>query len=205
MRVKARVSNQGLGHGSGCHGLTQVSVKVKIVIIIFLKLDSEQGLCHWSRPESQVGLAPESTKKIVIIIVLKPVSRAYPRQDPGHEWGWPLTWVNIRKKNSYYHSFKTWLEDRPRSCVKRVNPNQHKIKVIIIIFLKFDSGVNSGIDPSHKMGEWTWVNSGQYKDKNCYYHSFKTRFEGSLGLSLGHGPGGSIWVNLSQCMDKSDY
>jgi hypothetical protein len=26
-----------------------------------------------------------------------------------------------------------------------------------------------------------------------------------LGLSLGHGPGGSIWVDLSQCMDKSDY
>ena len=156
-----------------------------------------------ARVTGRVG--PRVNKKNSYYHSFKTCFEGLPEARPRSRMGVTINLGKHKKKNSYYHSFKTWLEDRPRSCVKRVNPNQHKIKVIIIIVLKLDSGVNSGIDPSHNTGEWTWVDSSQCKDKNCYYHSFKTRFEGSLGLSLGHGPGGSIWVDLSQCMDKSHY
>jgi hypothetical protein len=148
---------------------------------------------------------PESTKKNDYYHSFKTCFGGQSEARPRSRVGVTINLGKHKEKNSYYHSFKTWLEDRSESCVNRVNPNQHKIKVIIIIVLKLDSGVNSGIDPGHKTGEWTWVDSGQCKDKNCYYHSFKIRFEGSLGLSLGHGPRGSILVDLSQCMDKSDY
>ena len=41
---------------------------------------------------------------------------------------------------------------RLESRVKRVNPSQNKIKVIIIIILKLDSIVNSGQGPGHGLG-----------------------------------------------------
>jgi hypothetical protein len=56
----------------------------------------------------------------------------------------------------------------------RVEPGQHKIKMIIIIVLKLDSGVNLEQDQSHRLGGLTRVYTSQYKNKNCYYHSFKT-------------------------------
>jgi hypothetical protein len=55
----------------------------------------------------------------------------------------------------------------------QVDQGQYKIKVVIIIILKLDSGVNPGQGPDHGFGGSTWVDSGQCKDKNYYYHSFK--------------------------------
>jgi hypothetical protein len=68
-------------------------------------------------------------------------------------------------KSSYYHNFKTQLGDQPgvrsRSRVRRVirvDSGQHKIKIIIIIVLKLNSGVNPGQDLGHGLGVSTWVN-----------------------------------------------
>jgi len=49
------------------------------------------------------------------------------------------------------------------------------------------------------------VNSGQYKDKNDYYHSFKTRLGGRLRQGLGHGSGKSTRVDPSQYINKNNY
>jgi hypothetical protein len=54
-----------------------------------------------------------------------------------------------------------------------VDPSQHKIKVIIIIVLKLDLGVNLGQNLKHGSRGSTRVDLGQCKDKICYYYSFK--------------------------------
>jgi len=56
----------------------------------------------------------------------------------------------------------------------QVDRGLHKIKMVIIIILKLDSGVNPGQDPSHESGGSTWVDRGQCMNKSYYYHNFKT-------------------------------
>ena len=50
--------------------------------------------------------------------------------------------------------------------------------MVIVIILKLDSGVNLGQDQDHESGGSTRVDLGQFKDKNYYYHSFKTQPRG---------------------------
>jgi hypothetical protein len=56
----------------------------------------------------------------------------------------------------------------------RVDPGQHKIKMIIIIVLKNHSEVNQGQDSGHELGGSTKVDPRQFKDKSCYFYNFKT-------------------------------
>jgi hypothetical protein len=56
----------------------------------------------------------------------------------------------------------------------RIDPGQYKIKVIIIVVLKLDSGVNPWQDLVHGSGESTQVDPGQCKNQSCYYYNFKT-------------------------------
>ena len=69
----------------------------------------------------------------------------------------------------------------------RVDPGQHKIKMVIVIVLKNYSGVNQGQNPGHELGGSTKVESGQFKDKSCYFYNFKPDLGGQLGQGLNHG------------------
>jgi hypothetical protein len=59
----------------------------------------------------------------------------------------------------------------------RVDLGKHKIKMIIIIVFKLDTGVNPRQNRDHELGESTYVNLGQCKDKIYYYDSFKTQLK----------------------------
>jgi hypothetical protein len=50
-----------------------------------------------------------------------------------------------------------------------------RIKTIIIIVLKRSLRVNTGQDPGYESRGLTQVDPSQYKNKNNYYHNFKTR------------------------------
>jgi hypothetical protein len=50
--------------------------------------------------------------------------------------------------------------------------------MVIIIVFKLDSRFNLRQDRDHELGESTYVNLGQYKDKIYYYYSFKTQLKG---------------------------
>jgi hypothetical protein len=55
----------------------------------------------------------------------------------------------LKDKNSYYHSFKTRLEDQPRVRLVSqvgliVDPGQHKNKMVIINVLKSNFRVDPG-------------------------------------------------------------
>ena len=63
----------------------------------------------------------------------------------------------------------------------RVDPGQHKIKMVIVIVLKNYSGVNQGQNPGHELGGSTKVDPGQFKDKSCYFYIFKP----DLGVNWG--------------------
>jgi len=82
---------------------------------------------------------------------------------------------------------------------------QHRIKVIIIIVLLFDTEINLGQGPGHRSRGSTWVDSEQFKDNNCYYHNFKIQLDGQSGQGPGHRLGGSIWVDPIQRMDNNNY
>jgi len=83
--------------------------------------------------EGQTWLSWVNVKiKMVIIIILKHDSRIDSEQDPSYRL-WGLIWVDLghhKDKNSYYYSFKTWLEGQPdarlESWVGRVNLNSPK-------------------------------------------------------------------------------
>jgi hypothetical protein len=64
---------------------------------------------------------------------------------------WPLTWVNIR------------------------------IKRVIIILLKLDLGVEPRLSSGHEPGWSLTIDPGQRKNKNSYYHNFKTQLTGWPG------------------------
>jgi hypothetical protein len=65
----------------------------------------------------------------------------------------------------------------------RVDPSQHKIKMVIIMVLKNHSGVNQEQDSGHELGGSTKANPMQFKDKNYYFYNFKTRPGGSIGAT----------------------
>jgi hypothetical protein len=77
--------------------------------------------------------------------------------------------------------------------------------MIIIKFLKLDSGINLTQGPGHGSRGSTQVDLGQCKDKSCYCHSFKTKLMGQLWQGLRHGLRGSTCVDPSQCIDKNNY
>jgi len=47
--------------------------------------------------------------------------------------------------------------------------------------------VNLGQDTGHGLGRLTRFNLGKYKDKSCYYNSFKTRLWSRLRQGPSHG------------------
>jgi len=55
----------------------------------------------------------------------------------------------------------------------------------IIIVAKLKSEVNTRQSPSHGLRRSTCVDLGQNKDKNSYYHSFKTLLRGRPVARLG--------------------
>jgi hypothetical protein len=105
--------------------LTQVNVKIKVVIITVLKLDLGVDQAK-ARVTSQDG-QPKSSQvniriKTFIIIVLKHSLRVNTGQDPGYE-SRGLTQVDPsqyknKNKNNYYHNFKTRLGVQPRARPK---------------------------------------------------------------------------------------
>jgi hypothetical protein len=77
---------------------------------------------------------------MIIIIVLKHNSRVNPGQDPSYKLGGSIR-IDLgqcKDKSGYYHSFKTQLGGWTVLTRDKI-----KIKVVIIIVLKSDSGVNS--------------------------------------------------------------
>jgi hypothetical protein len=81
----------------------------------------------------------------------------------------------------------------------RIIQSRHiRIKIIIIIVLKFNSGsiwgkaqVTDRVDPS------------QYKNKSSCYHGFKIWFGGRFGVRPGSRVG--LTVDSGQCKDKNSY
>jgi hypothetical protein len=49
------------------------------------------------------------------------------------------------------------------------------------------------------------VDPNQHKDKNCYYHNFKTQLRGQPGQEPGHRLGGSTQVDIGQRIDKNIF
>jgi hypothetical protein len=102
---------------------------------------------------------------MIIIIVLKlDSSEVDPRLDSGHKLGWLLTQVNLRIKiviikppgpGGKASSFKTRPEGRLRVKLDPLGPGHGsgwlniRIKIIIIIVLKLDSGVDPRLIPGH--------------------------------------------------------
>jgi hypothetical protein len=102
--------------------LTPVNIKIKIINIMVLKPSSKIDRSHWSGGLTRVELVNTRIKMIIIIIiiVLKQHSRVHPRQCPSYKPR-ESTRVNPgqnKNKNSYYYSFKIWLDDRPEARVK---------------------------------------------------------------------------------------
>ena len=56
-----------------------------------------------------------------------------------------------------------------------MNPGQRKDKKYYIIVLKLDLEVDSRPSPGHGLRRSTRIDAGQYKNKNDYYHGFKTQ------------------------------
>jgi hypothetical protein len=77
--------------------------------------------------------------------------------------------------------------------------------MIIIIVLKLDSRVKLGQGLGHGSGGPVRVDLDQCKDKNCYYHNFKTRLRGQPGQGPRYRLGGLSWVDPSRCMNKNNY
>jgi len=77
-----------------------------------------------------------------------------------------------------------------------------RIKMVIIIVLKFNSGVDLGQGPNHYLGGSTLVFLGQHNKKNYYHHSLETILWGQSRARFGSRV---IRVNLGQCMDKNSY
>ena len=75
-----------------------------------------------------------------------------------------------------------------------IDPGQHKIKVIIIIVLKFDSIVNLGQDSGHESRELTRIN---VRIKIAIIINLKIRLGSRQKQGLGHGSRGSTQVDLS--------
>ena len=91
--------------------------------------------------------------------------------------GWSLTQVNEMTKIVIIIILKPDL---------RVDLGQHKIKVVIITILKLNSRGST-------QGKTRVTDQeGQFNNKNCYYHSFKTWLRSRPGQGLGHRPRGSI-------------
>ena len=76
----------------------------------------------------------------------------------------------------------------------RIDPGQHKIKVVIIIVLRFDSIVNLEQDSGHESRELTQIN---VKIKIVIIINLKIQLESQQKHDLGHGSRGSTQVDLS--------
>jgi len=103
--------------------LTQVNVKIKVVIITVLKLDLGvyQAKARVTSQDGQPKLSQVNIRiKTIIIIVLKRSLRVNTGQDPGYE-SRGLTQVDpsqYKNKNNYYHNFKNRLRVQPRARPK---------------------------------------------------------------------------------------
>jgi len=82
--------------------------------------------------------------------------------------------INIHRRNGSLVFFLRWQILEGKSKLTRVNV---LIKIIIIIFLKFESRVDPGQDLGYGSRESIWVNPSQHINKSVYYYNFKTRLK----------------------------
>jgi hypothetical protein len=108
-----------------------------------------------ARPGSYWQLTWVNLRIKMIIIIVKTRLGGRPRIRLGSSVGLAIDLGKYNDKNSYYHSFKTQFRSRLGAKLESSWPLTRvniRIKVVIIVFLKPDSGIDPMQDPSHESG-----------------------------------------------------